>query len=553
MDGMLNSILLHQDGDIMKSVNITDFQKVGFNSDVAPDFLPVNGMTTIENGHFLANRLYAIGGYAAVDPDDGSDVPVLFDPGHLRFVNASAGIYWIIAGCGVENGGSPDDKAIYTYDGTTFRDKSVAAAIYDNLIEPNKWTSCFFNNLPVLTHPQSYPQYQATASATTAFTELYWDGTTKWSTAGMKCSAIASHKNFLFAMDMTEGGTELPYVVRWSDAADPGAMPGSWDETVPTNLAGKVALAAEGGRCLNGATLRDSFIVYRENAIHTFDFVGGQYVFNVRTMSPNIGLAGKHAFVEYRGMHYFISKGDIYRTDGNSLESLLEEKGRISFLGSVAQASIDKSFTFVVPILNEIWFCVPVGSSNINFAYIYNVENGTFTTCNLTETYHIASGHPAANPPTWADLGNAWDDMFGTWLVSSAGSVVDSAYFCTIENGPTKSKLYALNTMGFATDVDFTSTFRREALRLDEDDVSCTVLEVFPHLYLTDSITFKIGFSETPYGAITWSAPQTVTADQRKIDVRCTGKYFAYEFSYTGKYPFYLSGLTFKYVVDGQR
>ena len=537
----------------MKTLHIANLQEQGFNSDVAPDFLPANAMTLIENGHFLANRLYAIGGYAAVDADDSSNVPSLFDPGHLRFINASAGSYWVIAGCGVENGGSADDKAIYSYDGSSFVDVSCSSAIYNNLASPNNWTSCMFNNIPVLNHPQSFPQYQPTATATTDFVEAYWTGTTKWSTAGMSCGAIASHKNFLFAMDMSEGATELPYVVRWSDAADPGAMPSSWDETDPTNLAGKVTLAAEGGKCLNGASLRDTFVVYRENAIHTFDFVGGQYVFNVRTLSPSIGAAGRHSFLEHKGFHYFISKGDIYRTDGNSLESLLSDKARLSFLGTVNQDNINKSFVFAIPIINEIWFCVPVGSNYVNFAYIYNVDKGTFTTANITETYHVASGYPASNPSTWADLSDSWDDMFGTWLITSAGSVVDSAYFCTIENGSTKSKLLNLNTIGFATDIDFTTVFQRDSLRIDEADASCTVLEVFPHFNATESIYFTIGASETPYGAITWQPEVTVSPTQRKIDVRCTGKYFAYKFRSEGKYPWWLSGLSIKYVLDGER
>lgn len=534
---------------MMETLHITGFEQVAFNSDVSPDMLPVNALTRAENAHLLTNRVYAIGGYS-----DLAEVPSLFDPGHSIFVKNDSGSYWVICGTGVENSPSADDKAVYSYDGTNFTDVSSSAAIYSNLLNPNYWTSCLFNNKPVINHPQSYPQTQASASASSDFAEIYWDGTTTWATAGMSCRAIASHKEFLFAMDMTESAVELPYVVRWSDAADPGAMPSSWDETVPTNLAGKVALSAEGGRCLNGKSLRDSFIVYRENSIHTFDFVGGQYVFARRDLSTTIGMVGRHAVAELNGVHYFISQGDIYKNDGSSITSILSNKNKLYFLSNASQEDISKSFVFTVPLIDEVWFCFPAGSSSVNRALVYNVASESFTTVSLTPTYHIASGYPASTVELWSDMTDNWEDAFGSWFVNAPGSMISSAYYCTIESGATKSRLQALNTIGFATDVDFETIIERSSLRITDSDDSSTILEMYPHHNTGgDTIYFSIGTQDYPYGAITWHPEQAISQSLRKLDIRATGKYFAYRFRSSGKAAWYLAGLTFKYVHDGVR
>lgn len=532
----------------MQSFKITDLQNAGYNSDISPELLPANALTTVNNAHFLANRLYAIGGY-----EDLGEVPSLFDPGHVRFVQGASEAYWVIFGAGVENSPSADDKAIYTYSGGTFVDVSVSTAIYDNLLAPNEWTSCLFSNLVVATHNQSYPQVQLTADSTADFTEIFWDGATTWQAEGMSCGAIASHKNFLFAMNMTEGGTELPYVVRWSDAADVGAMPSTWDETVPTNLAGKVALAAEGGKCLNGLSLRDSFIVYRESSVHAFDFVGGQYVFNQRMIASGIGALGRHSFCEYNNMHYFMSAGDIYETDGNSFSSILTNKARLLLIGTMNQKYAFRSFVFTVPVLGEIWFCFPSGSELVNSAIVYNVESKAITTVDLAPTYHAGAGFPSSSDKTWNDLVESWDNTFGSWYVSSAGKAISQAYFCTVEDGATKSRLGSINTVGFSTSSDFETVFERASLPLTEDYESSTILEVYPHHSASSDIYFTIGTQNTPFDAIDWHDEQTVASGQRKIDVRATGKYFSYRFRSLGKEAWYLSGLTIRFEHDGLR
>lgn len=530
----------------MKTLHITGFEQGGLNSDISADLLPVSAMTTVLNGRIVSNRLYSIGGY-----ENKSTATVLFTPAHMRFIKAATGSYWVVAGIGIN--GAPDDRAVYSFDGTSWVDVSTGTNIYDNLINPNQWTSCLFNGRPIINHPQSYPQTQLTAVSTTDFSEIFWDGATNWRTAGMKCGAMASHKEFLFAMNMTEGASELPYVVRWSDAADPGAMPSTWDETVPTNLAGKVSLPAAGGVCLNGLTLRDSFLVYRESSIHSFDFVGGEFVFNVRSVADTIGAAGRNSICEYLGVHYFVSRDGLFMTDGNSVESVIKDKAKISFLSTVNQESIANSFVFSLPILNEIWFCLPIGAAYPNLAYVYNVDNKNITLVDLQESYHMASGYPASTTPTWASATSTWDEAYGSWLVSSSGSGIPSVYYCTIQSGSTLASLNSLNIIGFGSDISVTAKFERVSLLLEEGDFSFTLLEAFPHFSSPADVYLKIGTQESPFGAVTWHPEVTITPGQRKVDLRATGKYFCYSIRSDAKYTWYMSGMTLKYVVDGER
>ena len=104
-------------------------------------------------------------------------------------------------------------------------------------------------------------------------------------------------------MDMQEGANEFPDVVRWSNAAEAGEVPDSWDETNPANLAGRNVLSGNLGRVIDGLQLRDTFVIYRERGITVMDFVGGTFVFNFRNFTSTYTLLGLNCIVEAEGMY----------------------------------------------------------------------------------------------------------------------------------------------------------------------------------------------------------------------------------------------------------
>jgi len=100
---------------------------------------------------------------------------------------------------------------------------------------------------------------------------------------------MRSHKQFLFALGLNEGGTIIPDGVRWSSPADITGIPETWDELDTTNFAGITTLGGDGGNIIDGVSLRDSFVVYRESGITVFDYVGGQFVW--KSMSRELSMS----------------------------------------------------------------------------------------------------------------------------------------------------------------------------------------------------------------------------------------------------------------------
>ena len=133
---------------------------------------------------------------------------------------------------------------------------------------------------------------------------------TNWP-AGAKCGALRPHTNYLMALDYTdELANPFPQLIKWSDAAEPGTIPQEW-APAPSNQAGSVSCAATPGAVVDGLTLRQQFIVYKQSSTFSLDFIGGQFIFGLRLLFANIGALSRNCVVEFEGKHAVLSDGDF--------------------------------------------------------------------------------------------------------------------------------------------------------------------------------------------------------------------------------------------------
>ena len=150
-----------------------------------------------------------------------------------------------------------------------------------------------------------------------------------WEDAGMSCNVIASHKNFLFALGMKElaedGVTDVEYrdKVWWSHPAEPNGIPFSWRPTSaePSSIAGYVTLG-RGGKIIGGESLRDSFVIYSEDAMNVMDYVGDALGWRRRTVSASANLMGKEGVVEVKGRS---TGATTSWPDGNTMQSIVHK------------------------------------------------------------------------------------------------------------------------------------------------------------------------------------------------------------------------------------
>ena len=228
-------------------------------------------------------------------------------------------------------------NGIKAFDGTSTRDIDERLTWPGTLTDPEKWSSCQIGAMMFMNHPGWFPVYWEDRDGAVEFAEMLdWSPGVKWSDVNYSTHCIRSHKNFLFALGMDEGGDVFHDKVRWSHPAEPNGIPYTWatpDED-PASIAGYVSLG-RGGAIVGGHSLRDSFVIYSDEAINILDYVGDAFGWRRRTVSDSAGLIGKEAVKEIKGKHYFISRDDILVFDGNGIQSLLHNKLRSRLARSI--------------------------------------------------------------------------------------------------------------------------------------------------------------------------------------------------------------------------
>ena len=116
---------------------------------------------------------------------------------------------------------------------------------------------------------QSRKNTQALATTgASAFSDL-----PNWITNGT-CKTIKAFGNYLMALNLTEGGTNLPNKVRWGDTAEDFSYPSTWTAAA-TNDAGAVTIGDEADEIIDGLALKESFIIYKGNSTWIANYIGG--------------------------------------------------------------------------------------------------------------------------------------------------------------------------------------------------------------------------------------------------------------------------------------
>jgi len=525
-----------------KLLRLNNFAQKGLNSDLMPWDLSGDYLTSLNNVRILTGKLSPFGGHEV-----WGDLPVDFDAGFLMAVNSTTGQFWIIAGL---------DK-VYVYDGQDFFDISSTAG-YIGLDTPDFWNGAMVSNIPIINHPLHYPEYWPQQATGIQLEPLPWDDSNTWADVSESARIIRSHKQFLFALDLQSGPDEISDGVRWSAPADIGGIPPTWDHLDITNVAGLTNLGGDGGRIIDGLSLRDAFVVYRESGISIFDFAGGPFVWQIRHLSTYAGLISPHAIVEVKGSHYFISDGDILFNDGNTISSLLHNKLRKQFINEYDKDNFLNSYVVKNNVATEIWFCVPkVGSLHPDLAYIYNWEDGSWSVRDIPESTFAAFGNQSQPPLTWGSFVGSWDSALGGWNQGQFVLFDESIMSVTLPAGAgQRGQLLILDTNAPDPSFPFNTTLERLSFALEGLNNVTTITRLYPHMRGPGTVNIEVGSQDHPGAPIRWKAPVAFNADtDRKVDVRTTGELHSFRISsnsgVTGTWD--ISGFDIEYVNAGVR
>ena len=492
---------------------ISDLGKVGVIKDVLPHRLPPNAFSDGRNVRFFENSVEKFLGHS--NAFSGERESPIVQPYWLTSIRQDTDMYVVYAG----------ENKVYATDGATHYDMTRTTGDY-SMNTSNGWTGGVMGGIVFLNNGVDAPQsWVGPASLTTKLTDL-----PNWP-SGALCQSMRSFKQFMIAMDYTNGsGTSYPRLVKWSTGASFNAVPTSWDETDATLDAGEYELADTSGRVIDGAELRDTFVIYKEDSIWGMQFVGPPFVFRFYKISETTGALSRRCMVEINNGHFVFGVNDCYINDGQNLTSILNQRMRREVFNNLNTTNFERCF--VVPYFqkSEVWACYP--DRTADFANKALVWNWTDNSIGIRDLPDIAFAHAGAVPTimgggdssSWVG-GGTWDDQIGAWDSTLTYDITETKLMMASPGGTGGSgQIYLADSSNKEDTENMTSNVIRESLFFDSIDTVKFCRGVRLNMD-GGPVNVYVGRQMSPNESTTWEGPFSFDpSTDYKINCRVTGR-----------------------------
>ena len=367
-----------------------------------------------------------------------------------------------------------------------------------------QYTSENFNNVLVLNHPLGFPEY--TTGSSQELQELPYDSSgdgMAFSERDIHFNALRAYRNFLFGLGVNDEGTDYPFLVAWSDAADINGIPSTWNPADPTNLAGTTIIGEGEGNIVDGKQAGDNFLIYREKGITQVTYTGGQFVFRFKNLSETAGIIGNNCIAEINSSHFVFGDDDIYVVNNNELQSIAHNRIRKTLFRSIDADNFKTSFVEYNRSRNEVLFAYPKSGSSIpNAAYVYNLLENAWVHWDFEEGVHyMVSGALNTGVRTYnssTSSTSSFNEALGNYL-QSTGSLDDDILISANESN--------LSTFGISNSRP--RIIERLSLNLKEHSDIIQVNTFWPFIEASQgtNVVIQQGYQETVNAVINWNDP----------------------------------------------
>jgi hypothetical protein len=540
----------------MAILPVRDLGSVGVITDVAPYNVPISGFTTAMNVRFDEGKVRRAPIFRTVKDSLG------FSPRHAVGVVPATGYDTVVM--------VSDAYAIHEYNAGTVSNRSGSIS---GSSDPRPFTSTQLADVVYINRPDRVPAFRGPAD--TNFQDL-----TNWP-SNYRATALRGFGDFLVALNTTEGSTNFPNRVRFSNLVQANSIPDSWDETDTTKSAGTNDLVEMKTGIVDGAVLGSNFIIYSSDSIFLMEFTGGAFVMGFRKLFTDAGLINQNCVVEVDGRHYCFGPQDIFVHDGTTKQSICDERVKDFIYQGLNNNKANVCFVQHNVNLNEIYFCYQSADQHVaypnadrcNRAACFNTRNSTWSFIDLpnvsfgtTANVNSVSTYATATSLTYNLVGSSFfdqEDNFDrhTLMVGEDQST----------DGITSDKLYGIDLadegkMSFPVDAEATKPplLERTGIDLDEAGSAATNYTVVTRLYpqadtrnnSDTTLTFQFGASDIPRDTPTYGSTVTFNiATDHKIDSRAAGRYLSYKMTLgaTDYKDFELSGFDIDVTQTGAR
>jgi hypothetical protein len=479
----------------------------GLIADQPAQELPPNAWTTVANMRFRDGCAEKFLGHAMV-----FTAPSV-TPYYLQPYATSTVRFWVHAGL----------ASVFSDDGTT-RDDITGTPL--TATSANRFTGGVLNGVMVLNNQADVPQFWAGTGNLASLTG--WD-------ANWRAKSVRPFKNFLVALHVTKTATVYPHMVKWSDAADPGAVPGSWDEADASKLAGELDLAETADWMVDSLPLGDMNVIYKQRSMYAMRFVGGTQVFEFRRLPGNYGMLTQGCAVETPMGHVVLCAGDVVLHNGGEPKSIVS--GRVRswlFETQIDPTNVAKCFVAANPGKSEVWVCYPeVGQSTCTAALVWNWDSDTWTRRALPNILHASAGLLGyTTSDAWSADSATWDSDATAWDQNDLASPTTRLLMAS-----TAPAIYLADSgLTFAGSTN-AATLERTGLTFGDPDRVKIMKSISPRIEAPagTQISITFGASVTAEESPTWGDPVTYTVGSTfKADSFATGRFLAVRFSDSG-------------------
>jgi hypothetical protein len=340
-------------------------------------------------------------------------------------------------------------------------------------------------------------------------------------------------------------------MVKWSSAADPGALPASWDETDATKDAGEQDLAETPDLLVDQLALGDMNVIYKERSMYAMRYIGQPFIWQFQRLPGDVGALARNCVASVPAGHVVLTAGDLVLHAGQGPQSLLTARMRRWLFNRIDSTNFKRAFLTTNPARNEVWVCWPQGGdANCTMALVWNWIDDTF---GVRELPGVTCG--AAGQINYA-AASAWSTDTGTWAADTSVWNTDeyNAMEARLILGGAGPALQLQDTGALFSGVAPTSLLERTGITLDAPDMVKTLRSVVPRIDAPAGtlLTVQVGASMDAEVAPTWGTAVNYTVGTtRKADVFATGRFLSLRIGSTDVQPWRLKSYDMDIVTRG--
>lgn len=554
----------------MPNVPARDFAKLGVITDISAFDLPLASFNYSLNARFEDGAITRSPVFRRVRDFGGDGVRHM-----TSYADGNSQIRTLVVG---------DDGRVYLW--TPSGETDLTIADYTPQTSIASTTTTISNGVVYINREDRQPWWRAKDAAGTFETMSSYnsgDGMKRFQ-VDWRFKSLRSVAGLMIGINVTEGPINYPNMVRWSDYTEHSLPPRNWDDGDPRSDGGFNLLADLNGYLIDGQPMGNSMILFGDRESYRMDFVGGNDVFAFRPLYKQ-GVINVNCTIDVNGVIYVFGDNEIYRTDGNTMQSIATGRVRKHIYNTLVRTMSHRCFVVHNEKLNEIMFCFPSNARNARFPIGAPWNNDG---CNLAAVYNYASDTwyfydlpyvtSATRAPITAQLAfddavQTYDDIGGSYA-SLGGDTADavvmgSTAFVNPREGavsiPAAIRSYEPYDGTSSTgDIDVVATAPVLLLRerMDLDDLKASLRgykllsAIIPQARFSEDaapMTFVVGISDHPDIEPVFAPSQTFSRDYYKLDYNAAGRYLTLRIEYDDFRNFTLSGMDFDITSLGQR